>query len=130
MTKTINIKDLNPRESTFDLAGKTYTLKKFSLAARVWVEYEFSTPQQKSGLMALSDMMRDLDPGAFAKVSYYLLKDKSDFPTIEKFIDALGDDVTILGVLGRPIVECFGVSNPDLEDIEEDLELKKPKAAR
>ena len=121
----VSINDLRPSESTFVLSGKTYTLKAFTLAAQVWANDEFSTPEQPNGLFNLSDKLQNLDPDAVAKSCYYLLKDKSDFPTLDKFLDALGDHYTILKVLLQPFSNCLGVSQPTEDETAEEIELKK-----
>lgn len=125
MSNKVSINDLNPRPSKFTLAGKTYELKKFSLAAQVWAHDEFKTGEEPNGLTNLSAKLMELDGGAIAKSCYFLLKDKSDFLTEEKFIDSLGDNVTILKVLLKPFSECLGVSQPTDDDTANEVELKK-----
>lgn len=125
MSNKVSINDLNPRPSKFILAGKTYELKKFSLAAQVWAYDEFATDKEKNGLNVLSQKLIELDPRAIAKTCYYLLKDKCDFPTEESFIDALGDHYTTIKVLLEPFSRCLGVSQPSDDDTAEEVELKK-----
>lgn len=123
MSSAVNIRDLNPREASFTLAGKAYELKPFTLAAQVWAYDEFKTESQPNGLEGLSERMKVLEPAAIAKVAYYLLKDKSDFPNVDKFIDRLGDHYTTLSILIKPISEVIGISQPEIT--EDELELKK-----
>lgn len=125
MSNKVSINDLSPRPSKFILRGNVYELKKFSLAAQVWAHAEFATAEEPNGLTALSQKVIELDPAAIGKTCYYLLKDKSDFPTEEKFLDALGDHHTVLKVLLQPFSECLGVSQPTEDDTAEELELKK-----
>lgn len=121
----VSINDLNPRPSKFTLRGKTYEMKKFSLAAQVWAHDEFATDEEKNGLTVLSQKLVELDPSAIAKTCYYLLKDKTDFPTEESFIDALEDHYTTVKVLLEPFSRCLGVSQPTEDDTAEEVELKK-----
>jgi hypothetical protein len=122
---TVSINDLNPRESTFVHAGKSYTLKKFSLAAQVWAHSEFATEAEPNGLTNLSNKLIELDAGAIAKSCYYLLKDKTDFPTESNFLDAMSDNFTAIKILLDPFSECLGVSQPTTDDTAEEVELKK-----
>lgn len=125
MSNKVSINDLNPRASKFILGNKAYELKKFSLAAQVWAHDEFKTAEEPNGLTNLSAKLIELDGGAIAKSCYFLLKDKSDFPTEEKFLDAMSDNHTMLTVLLKPFSECLGVSQPTSEDSETEVELKK-----
>lgn len=124
----ISINDLSPRESSFELCGNTYHLKKFALAAQVWAHDEFATEDEKNGLTVLSQALIELEPSILLKMCYYLLKDKKDFPTLEVFINAFEDHHTVLAVLLKPFSECLGVSQPD-EATEDEVELKKSRAA-
>ncbi len=121
----IGINDLNPSESTVNLAGKSYTLKPFSLFVQVWAHDEFATESEPNGLTNLSHKLMELDAGAIAKTCYFLLKDKSDFPTCEKFINALGDNYAVVKVLLEPLSRCLGVSQPTSDDTANEIELKK-----
>ena len=125
MSNKIGINDLNPRPSEFILSGKTYVLKKFSLAAQVWAHDEFSTKEEKNGLTVLSTKLMELDANAIAKSCYFLLKDKSDFPTEEKFINSLADHYTTIKILLEPFSRCLGISQPSDDDTSEEVELKK-----
>lgn len=121
----VSISDLNPRASKFILRGKTYELKKFSLAAQVWAHDEFSTESEKNGLVALSEKLREVDPSAIVKSCYFLLKDKTDFPSEESFVEAFKDHLTIIKLLLPPFSECLGISQPTEDDTAEEVELKK-----
>ena len=125
MSNKVSINDLNPRPSSFELAGKTYEIKKFSLAAQVWAHDEFATAEEKNGLNVLSQKLIELDFSAIAKTCYYLLKDKRDFPTVESFINALGDHYNGIKILLEPFSRCLGVSQPTEDDTSEEVELKK-----
>jgi len=121
----IGINDLNPSESVFNLAGKRYELKPFSLFVQVWAHDEFATESEPNGLTILSQKLMELDAGAIGKTCYFLLKDKADFPTCEKFLNALGDNLTTVKVLLEPLSRCLGVSQPTNEDMTNEVELKK-----
>lgn len=125
MSNTVSVNDLNPRESRFSLSGKTYELKKFSIAAQVWAADEFATDDKGNGLFVLSERLANVDTGAIVKTCYYLLTDKTDFPTLESFVERLGSDHTILKVLLDPLSETLGVSQPSVDETAEEIEIKK-----
>ena len=121
----VSISDLNPRESSFELRGKTYELKKFSLAAQVWAASAFATPENSDGLANLGQAVEKVDPVALTRVCYYLLKDKKDFPILDSFADALGTHFVVTRTLLKPFRECLGVSQPSVDDTAEELQIKK-----
>lgn len=125
MSNKISINDLDPRASKFLIGNKTYEMKKFSLAAQVWAHDEFATTEEKNGLNVLSEKLVELDPSAIAKTCYFLLKDKSDFPTEENFINALGDHYSVIKILLEPFSRCLGVSQPSEDETAHEVELKK-----
>lgn len=125
MSGKVGINELNPRASKFKLAGKVYEMKKFSLAAQVWAHDEFATTEEPNGLTALSEKLVEVDANAIVKSCYFLLKDKTDFPTEENFIEAFVDHYTIIKLLLPPFSECLGVSQPTEDDTAEEVELKK-----
>jgi len=126
MSKKISIKDLNPSPSKFEVAGNVYHMKKFSLAAQVWADTEFSSDEQPSGLYNLSDSMRNLDVAAIAKVAYYLLVDKSEIENYEGVIDLFRNDVSLIKVLLPAVDRSIRGSQPDQTDVtDEEVELKK-----
>jgi hypothetical protein len=122
--KNVSINDLNPRPSSFVLAGETHVLKKFSLAAQVWAHSEFATAEEPNGLVNLSQKLTELDEVALMKSCYWLLEDKSKYPTEDSFIDCFKDKYDALKVLLEPFSECLGVSQPETSTADE-VELKK-----
>lgn len=125
MSSKVSINDLNPRATKFTLAGEVFEMKKFSLAAQVWAHDEFATTEEENGLTVLSQKLVELDSGAIAKISYYLLKDKTKFPTEESFLDALGDHYNVIKILLAPFSRCLGVSQPTEDETANEVELKK-----
>lgn len=125
MSNKIGIDELNPRPSKFMLAGEAYELKKFSLAAQVWANDEFKVEGNDNGLAVLAARIERLDPSAIAQTCYYLLKDKSSFPVVGNFIDAMGDHNNVLSILLKPLSDCLGVSQPTVDETAEEVELKK-----
>ena len=132
--KPIHFSELIPRESTIKIFDKVYKLKPFTIAIETWAYYEFQTKDEKNGVKVLSDRLRDFnDKEAVLKCIYKLLVDKNDFDTYEKFIEKLDtydrDKFYIfLTECYYSLSEAIGISQPVIENIEEELELKKYKA--
>lgn len=120
----IDLKTLVPRESQILVKGETYTLGKFSLAVRIWAADEFATDKTKQdGLFILSQAIQDFNANTIAKLAYKLLKDKNDFPTLDSFINAFGNEYNIISALLDPIAKSIGVAEPEVNA--EVIELKK-----
>lgn len=134
--KPVPFTDLIPKNSKIKIHNKVYKLKPFTLAVELWATDEFKTPQEPNGLQVLSNRLRDFsDKEAVFKVIYKLIIDKSDFDTYEKFIKYVEEmEQERIYIF---ITECYyaisdtiGLSQPVIENIEEDIELKKLKAAQ
>lgn len=127
---SIKYQDLNPTEASFILNKKEYYLRPFDLAARVWAEDAFATKENKSGLMELSELVQDMTSfTAVYKCVWHLLKRKRDFGFFDNFLKAIGDDdngehLTTKGIYDA-FVKTLGVSEPQIEDMKDELELKK-----
>ncbi len=131
----VKIQDLNPIEATIKLNDTEYTLRKFDLLARSWAHTEFSTNENQDALGALADNMKNIlesnDYTPLLKVCWHLLKRKRDFKTYELFVSAVekGDDenstVMKLGELLMAFNKTLGLSELSMDEIKEDIELKK-----
>jgi len=109
---------------SFQIAGKTYHLKKFSLAAQVWINEEFATNNELNGLENFSNELKKPNLSVVSKVCYFLLEDKTDFPILESFINALGDTYTGLKILLSPLCTVITDAQPE-QMSEEEVKLKK-----
>ncbi len=99
----LSLQDLKPAETSFTLAecpGKTYVLRKFSLAERIWLNQRFGNDKVKSifETQSLPEM---------AEITHHLLKDASDFPTFMDFAksvvtmqDQVNLTTALLGTIG------------------------------
>lgn len=126
MSRKMSVNEFNPRPSSFHYKGETFKLKKFSLAAQVWADSEFSNDQEKSGLVNLSSDMVNLNSNSIAKVCYYLLEDKTRFSDHSELLDFFSDEYKFLATVLKPVSECIAGSQPTADDIsEEEIELKK-----
>lgn len=117
--KTLNLEDLQPVEASLVLSekpGKTYTLKKFSLSARIWIRKEF--PEDK-----IKEIFENRSIPEIAKIAHYLLKDKSDFQTFEDFTDAVvttKDQVALV----RALLSVIGIDDEMIKSLSEDKAAK------
>lgn len=125
MGNTVKISDLRPRESRFLLRGTEHTLRPFTLGAQAWVATEFCTPGKEDGLENLSKAFIDLNGPVLGRLGYYLLRDKTKFVNEEDFIDAFGTQYNLFKTLLPALNECIGLSQPQTDDISEELEIKK-----
>ena len=113
----------NPALSQFEIQGKKYRLKKFSIAAQVWVSNEFSTKGEYDGFDLFVKGLTNHDTAMISKTCYFLLEDKSDFPSWESFVYALKDTYSILSILLPPLSQSIEDARPEVD--EDDAELKK-----
>ncbi len=80
----LSLEDLKPSESTFALSakpGRLYTLKKFSLAERIWINQRF-------GKENVQRIFESQSLPEMCEIAHRLLKnpkDREEFPTFESF---------------------------------------------
>lgn len=106
----INFEDLIPRESVFTLSekpNKVFTLKKFSLASQIWVKREFGN--------RLEEIFEKIELEPIARITFYLLKDKTEFKDELDFMEAIVTPKDKLGIL-RSLLETIGISQPIIDD--------------
>lgn len=125
----MELKDLHPADAELIINGKTYHFKKFSLAARAWADAEFATKECPNGLMNLSEKVARNNTYVVCKCMYHLLKDKTDFPNLDSFIDAMGTNLFIMQKVFPAFERMLGISEPKRdEDLDtEQLEKKSLK---
>lgn len=128
--------ELNPTCLSFRLNGKEYEIRPFDLTAQVWARCEFATKEQPDGLVILSELIQDMnnfDP--LLKSIWHLLKRKRDFGFYEEFVSQIdkgdkdSDKGKVLTNLYVIFTNALQLSQPNMNDIEEDLELKKSLTA-
>jgi len=128
----IKFEDLNPCESSIKIDNKEFKLRKFDLIAQVWALNYFSTKENKDGMLVLAERLRNNnDAEAILTVAWHLLKRKTYFTDYETFVEKIdnsGGWIKIMEIL-LAVVETLGVSQPQLAEFQEDLELKKSLAA-
>jgi len=125
----IQYHELNPRRSKIILNDKEYYLRPFDLAAQVWCYEEFKTETEPNGIVALTKRLEDVqDIAAYTKVVFHLLEDKKDFGIYANFINEIEKNGKYSKTieLYNALVESLGVSQPQIDKIKKELELKKP----
>lgn len=108
----LDLEDLQPQEATFELSeypGKAFVLRKFSLAGHVWMKKRFSKEE-------LQSIFQTRSLPEISEFIYFLLKDKSAFPTLESLQEAIvtqKDRVAIITAL----LATIGLSQPVIKKI-------------
>jgi len=129
----IEYKDLVPVPAKISLDDQEFTLRAFDLAAQVWAYNEFATPENKDGVENLSERINDIkDTDCILKCTWHLMNRKTHFGTYEKFVtcvDKHDEKWTKIMEFYQAFVKTLGVSQPKLEEIAEEMQVKKPLAA-
>jgi len=128
----VKLTELFPKESEIVIKKKTYELKAFGVAARVWATYYFATKKEPNGMINLSNDMNAIDAKperakeVACIVAFKLLKDKTAFEDYEDLMEKAG--YTHLLNIYKALCECFGVSEHHISNIEKEMaEIKKPQ---
>ncbi len=129
--------ELNPTSAKFELDNQEFTLRAFDLQAQVWAYNEFATEENKDGIEVLSNRISDIkDADCYLRVAWHLMRRKVYFGTYTNFLNKIqveykGDRYWDKVVeIYKCVVKTLGVSQPHIEELEEDLELKKSLAAQ
>ena len=115
------LQDLIPEETTFKLhktGDKKYWICAFSLRVRVWI-------QQRYKLEEFEAVLKKSDTAKIAELVYFMLKDKSDFPTQDDFFDAIRTPMDNWEI-HKAVLHSMGVSEPRAEELAK--EISDPKA--
>ena len=120
--------ELNPRPYEFEMEGKAYKLAPFSLKAQTWAYEEFKTEQEPNGLKNLSELLKAVDLKTAVVCCWYLLEDKKGL-NIGEFFEICQKHENIRKPFDA-LAKTIGLSQPHIEGIEEELELKKFKAVK
>lgn len=130
----ITYQELNPSDAIVEIDNREFTLRAFDLTAQVWAYNHFATPENKDGMTVLANRIADInDADAVLQLTWHLLKRKVYFGNYDAFVKAIDDHkggkwTKIMDLYGA-VVKTLGVSQPQLEEIQEELELKKSTAA-
>lgn len=115
----LDLNDLQPVEAQLLLSGhpgKVYVLKKFSLAAQIWMKNRFGKQVQS--------IFSDVKIPEMCETVHYLLKDKKDFPTFTELAESIITHQDKVNVV-RALLACVGVSQPIVDKIARQAEEEK-----
>lgn len=118
----LTLDDLQPTESTFSLShlpGKVFTLKKFSLASRIWAKQRFGD--------GLKDIFQDKKIAEICELAFFLMKDKTGFADFNAFAESVvtvADQIEIM----RAMLATVGISQPVIEKLVNEAEAEVKKA--
>ena len=120
----LEFQDLKPVEATIVVDKNEFTLRPFDLSAQVWALNFFATKENTNGMAILTKRLtNNNDIDAILKVAWYLLTNKSYFGTYEGFVKKIDRSThkwTRVMEIQKAIVYTMGVSQPMLEEFEED----------
>lgn len=118
----LKLEDLKPAEASFTLSdrpGKTYVLRKFSLAERIWINNRF-------GKEKISAIFETQSLPEMAEIAHHLLKDGSEFPTFLDFAKAIvsiPDQIS----LTKALLSTIGIDDALIKTLSDELDRKGPK---
>lgn len=138
----MNLTELKPRPSKFKANNTSYELRPWTLEDQIWIKQQYGDDVQKIF------EPQNIDLGAVCRCLYRLVIDKSDFKA-EKIndFDEDGNEVTVnfggwsklatslktvqeqLGAF-TALMECIGISMPELEEIKDGSKKKKKVSKR
>jgi hypothetical protein len=118
----LNLEDLKPAEAAFILSekpGKTYLLRKFSLAERIWCKRRFGDK--------IGEVFETQNIGEMAEIAHHLLKDKSEFPTFLAFAECV---VTVQDqiALTKALLLTIGIDDAIIKQLVAKPEAESPNA--
>lgn len=115
----LKLNDLKPQEAEFTLSTKPeskLTLKRFSLAQRIWVTNRFGSDNIKG-------IFEDQRISDMAEIAYHLIKEKDAFPNFEAFCEAV---VTVEDQLAltKALLKTIGIDDAMFKKIAAEEEKK------
>lgn len=108
----LDINDFTPEKAELKLAdkpGKTYTLNKVTLRRRIWIQNKFNEDK-------IREIFERNSLPEISEIAYYLLEEKTDFPTIEDFQDAVVTKQDFIN-LTKALLTTIGISEPALNKL-------------
>ena len=130
----IEYNELNPADSVFTLKGREFEIRSFDLLAQSWAHSFFATADEPNGMSVLARRVSNIeDVEAIAQIAFHLLKDKEFFnKNFKEFMTAIESEdrkwIKVVEIY-KAVVKTLGVSQPKIEEIREEIELKKSQAA-
>lgn len=111
----LDLQDLRPAEAELELSekpGKKYTLKKMSLAVQIWVNQRFGKDQ-------IAAIFENTQIPELTEITHHLLKDKTDFPTLESFQECIVTQQDRINII-KAMLHVVGISQPVIDKLSRD----------
>lgn len=109
--------DLQPAEATFQLSdkpGKTYTIRKISLAVQIWVNNRFGREEIKG-------ILENKRLPEISEIIHYLIKDKTDFPTLLDLQESICTQADREALL-KALFTSIGLSQPVIDKLNKEYD--------
>lgn len=112
----LNLQDLTPKETTFvlsDFPNEKFTLCRFTLRVRAWVLERYTSKE-------LQGIFEDQKINDIALISYFMLKEKEKFPTLDSFLDAIvtiQDQISVM----KALLGSIGIGEPEIQQINKSI---------
>lgn len=113
LSANLKLEDLNPKEANFameDYPGKIFTLKRFSMNDRIFVNQRWPDPKE------VEKIFSELRLAEISEIAFRLLKEKEFFKDLEDFREHLVTVQDIHAVLSG-VLETIGVSEPLMNEM-------------
>jgi hypothetical protein len=117
------LQDLVPEETSFKLhktGNKQHAICAFSLRVRIWIQKKYSNE-------AFKEILEKQKTAEIAELVYFMLKDKTDFPTLDDFYDAIRTPVDTLEIF-KCVLHSMGISDDRAAELAKESENPKAKA--
>lgn len=105
----LDLTDLKPEEAALSIGGKEYALKRVTLNTRIWLEKRFKKGE-------LKEIFSEHKLAEISEIAYHLLKDKTDFPTLEVFCESFSSMNEIVALM-MALLKTIGISEPVLKNL-------------
>ncbi len=120
--KPLNLEDLQPQETSFELStmpGQKFTLCRWSLRVRAWAFSKWKAAE-------LDSILREQKVVQIAELAYFMLKDKTKFPALDDFLDAIVSPRDHLALI-TAFLGTIGLGEPAIEELRKEMH-PAPKA--
>lgn len=112
----LSLQDLKPKMTTFqleDFPTEKFTLCRFTLRVRAWVLERYTSKE-------LQGIFEDQKINDIALISYFMLKEKEKFPTLDSFLDSIvtiQDQISVM----KALLGSIGIGEPEIEQINKSI---------
>lgn len=130
----IKIHELNPLDSYFEINDVRYELHAISLAKRIYIDNYFGTQEkgeEPNGIATLKEKIQNFGNfEALSEIIFYLMKDNTKFKNAKDLLEHAEKDngLTTFKLMYVALCECVGLSEPQLNEMANEIETKKSRA--